>query len=169
MSDTAPPTTPGPWHHVGRRQTAGLDGDNLAVDDPSTTETIAIGLGSLAWTLPQPVGVTVHVVPWSPPLSLLCRSVAPALAAGNTVVVKPAERTPLTALRLAELVTAAGYPTGTVDDVASQVFTGFTANSGRCCDAGTRVLVEHAAAAGLDALRWVCDHDLPAPNHLEVA
>ena len=51
-------------------------------------ETIPLGPGSLAWTVREPVGVTAHIVPWNAPLSMLCRSVAPALAAGNSAVVK---------------------------------------------------------------------------------
>ena len=179
-------------------------------------ETIPVGPGSLTWTVPEPVGVTAHVVPWNAPLSMLCRSVAPALAAGNSVVVKPAEQTPLTALRFARLVEAAGFPTGAynvvaglgaeaghalaahpgigsltftgsvvtgravlraaaehitpvvtelggkspqivfadadLDDVARQIVTGFTANSGQYCDAGSRVLVERAVAEELTEL-----------------
>lgn len=73
-------------------------------------DTVPLGPGSLAYTVPEPVGVTAHIVPWNAPLSMLCRSVAPALAAGNAAVVKPAEQTPLTALRFADLVGAAGFP-----------------------------------------------------------
>ncbi|MBW0103937.1 aldehyde dehydrogenase family protein [Pseudonocardia sp. KRD291] len=180
-------------------------------------ETIPVGPGSLAYTVRGPVGVTAHIVPWNAPLSMLCRSVAPALATGNTAVVKPAEQTPLTALRFAELVEAAGYPPGTcnvvtglgreaghalaahpgigsltftgsvvtgravlraaaehitpvvtelggkspqivfadadLDDVAAQVVTGFTANSGQYCDAGSRLLVDRAVQGEL--VDWI--------------
>ncbi|MEU3271263.1 aldehyde dehydrogenase family protein [Saccharomonospora sp. NPDC006951] len=169
-------------------------------------ETIPTGPGSLAYTVCEPVGVTAHIVPWNAPLSMLCRGVAPALAAGNTAVIKPAEQTPLTALRFAELAQAAGCPPGTVnvvtgfgaeaghalaahpgigsltftgsvptgrsviraaaehitpvvtelggkspqivfadadlDDVAAQIVTGFTANTGQYCDAGSRLLAD---------------------------
>ncbi len=66
----------------------------------------------LNYTLREPLGVTVHIVPWNYPLALAARSIAPALAAGNAVIVKPAELTPLTALKLAEFAKKAGLPDG---------------------------------------------------------
>ena len=65
-----------------------------------------------AYTLRQPVGVCAQIVPWNFSLMMAVWKVAPALAAGCTIVLKPAEQTPLTALRLAELVEAAGFPPG---------------------------------------------------------
>ena len=73
---------------------------------------IADSPSSLSYTLREPLGVTAHISPWNYPLRLAVRGVAPALAAGNTVVLKPAEQTPLTALRLAEIMTEAGVPDG---------------------------------------------------------
>ncbi|MFE4722896.1 aldehyde dehydrogenase family protein, partial [Streptomyces sp. NPDC056728] len=64
-----------------------------------------------------PVGVAALIVPWNYPLLIACWKLAPALAAGCTVVLKPAEHTSLTALRLAELVEAAGFPEGVVNVV----------------------------------------------------
>ena len=69
------------------------------------------------YTVREPLGVTVHIAPWNYPLLLAMRSVAPALAAGNTVVLKPASLTPLTAIRLARLVRSAGFPDGVVNVV----------------------------------------------------
>ncbi|WP_026686522.1 NAD-dependent succinate-semialdehyde dehydrogenase [Azovibrio restrictus] len=60
----------------------------------------------------QPVGVCAAITPWNFPLAMITRKVAPALAAGCTVVVKPAEQTPLTALALARLAEQAGFPAG---------------------------------------------------------
>ncbi len=60
----------------------------------------------------QPIGVCAAITPWNFPLAMITRKVAPALAAGCTVVVKPAEQTPLTALALAVLAEAAGFPAG---------------------------------------------------------
>lgn len=60
----------------------------------------------------QPVGVCAAITPWNFPLAMITRKVAPALAAGCTVVVKPAEQTPLTALALAKLAEEAGFPAG---------------------------------------------------------
>jgi succinate-semialdehyde dehydrogenase/glutarate-semialdehyde dehydrogenase len=64
------------------------------------------------WTLRQPVGVVAAITPWNYPLNTLCRKVAPALAAGCTVVAKPAPETPLSAVRLAQLVAESGFPAG---------------------------------------------------------
>eukprot|EP00882_Tetradesmus_deserticola_P010041 GHRQ01010610.1.p1 GENE.GHRQ01010610.1~~GHRQ01010610.1.p1 ORF type:complete len:352 (+),score=165.46 GHRQ01010610.1:688-1743(+) len=63
-------------------------------------------------TLKQPVGVVAAITPWNFPMSMITRKVAPAIAAGCTVVLKPAEATPLTALALAELADRAGVPDG---------------------------------------------------------
>ncbi len=60
----------------------------------------------------QPIGVCAAITPWNFPLAMITRKVAPALAAGCTVVVKPAEQTPLTALALAKLAEDAGFPAG---------------------------------------------------------
>ena len=64
--------------------------------------------------LKQPVGVVASITPWNFPVSMVTRKVAPALAAGCTVVLKPSEETPLTALALAELALRAGLPSGTL-------------------------------------------------------
>ena len=64
-----------------------------------------------------PIGVVVMVTPWNFPAAMITRKLAPALAAGNASVIKPAAETPLTALRIAELVTEAGVPHGTVNVV----------------------------------------------------
>ena len=74
--------------------------------------------------LKQPIGVCVAITPWNFPLAMITRKVAPALAAGCTVVIKPAELTPLTALAAAELAVRAGVPAGvlnilTTDDSAA--------------------------------------------------
>ena len=64
------------------------------------------------YTRREPLGVTVHIIPWNYPFQLGCRSVAPALAAGNTVVAKPASDTPLSFLKLAKVMEDAGVPKG---------------------------------------------------------
>ena len=66
-------------------------------------------------TIRQPIGVCAAITPWNFPLAMITRKVAPALAAGCTVVVKPAEQTPLTALALAWLGEAAGLPAGVLN------------------------------------------------------
>ncbi len=87
--------------------------------------TIPVSGPFLNYTLREPVGVVGLIVPWNFPLLLAARKVAPALAAGNTVVLKPAEETPLSALRLAELALDAGIPPGVLN-----VVTGFGPTAG---------------------------------------
>ena len=70
--------------------------------------------------LKQPIGVVAAITPWNFPIAMITRKVAPALAAGCTVVVKPGEDTPLSALALAELASRAGLPAGTFNVVTSQ-------------------------------------------------
>ncbi|TAK92446.1 MAG: NAD-dependent succinate-semialdehyde dehydrogenase [Burkholderiaceae bacterium] len=79
-----------------------IDGDVLA--SPASDRRLLV--------LKQPVGVCAAITPWNFPLAMITRKVAPALAAGCTVVLKPAEQTPLTALALAELAHRAGIPAG---------------------------------------------------------
>ncbi len=75
------------------------------------------GLKVLNYTVHEPVGVVGAIVPWNFPMSMASWKLAPALAMGNTVVVKPAEETSLSTLRLAELLTHAGLPDGVVNVV----------------------------------------------------
>lgn len=79
--------------------------------------TIPVPGNRLDYTVKEPLGVTAHVVPWNYPLVMAARSIAPALAAGNTVVAKPASFTPLTLLRFAEVCKEAGLPDGVVNVV----------------------------------------------------
>ena len=78
-------------------------------------ETIPVEAGFLNYTLREPVGVVGQVVPWNFPLMFTSWKMAPALAAGNTIVMKPAEVTPLTSLKIAELMAEAGLPPGVVN------------------------------------------------------
>jgi betaine-aldehyde dehydrogenase len=78
-------------------------------------ETIPVEAGFLNYTLREPLGVVGQVVPWNFPLMFTSWKMAPALAAGNTIVMKPAEITPLTSLRIAELMAESGMPEGVVN------------------------------------------------------
>ncbi|MBC7610096.1 MAG: aldehyde dehydrogenase family protein [Polaromonas sp.] len=80
--------------------------------DKHQGDSIPLGENYLAYTLNEPVGVAAHIIPWNYPLSTAARGIAPALAAACTVVAKPAEQTPLTALMLAQLCLGAGLPPG---------------------------------------------------------
>ena len=75
-------------------------------------ETLNLRDGAFTFTLRQPLGVVGAIVPWNFPFLLASWKIAPALAAGNTLVLKPASLTPLTALRFAELTQEAGLPEG---------------------------------------------------------
>src|SRR6201994_3859703 len=113
-----------------------------------------------SYTLREPVGVVGQIIPWNFPLLMAAWKLGPALTTGNTVVLKPAEQTPLTALRLAELIAEAGVPNGVVNvvpgfgetagaalashyDVDKVAFTGST-------EVGK--LIVHAAAGNLKKL-----------------
>ncbi|MGH3028766.1 MAG: aldehyde dehydrogenase family protein, partial [Gaiellaceae bacterium] len=82
-------------------------------------ETIPVA-GGVDLTFREPLGVVGLIVPWNFPLNISSWKLGPALACGNTVVLKPAELTPLTALRLADLVLEAGIPEGVVNVVAGK-------------------------------------------------
>jgi phenylacetaldehyde dehydrogenase len=77
----------------------------------------AHGAKFLAYTLREPVGVVGQIIPWNFPLMMASWKLGPALAAGCCVVLKPAEQTPLSALRLGELIQEAGFPDGVVNIV----------------------------------------------------
>lgn len=81
-------------------------------------ETVEIGPASLNYTLHQPIGVVGIIVPWNSPLAILAAKVGAALAAGNTVVLKPAEQAAASILTIAELFDAAGFPAGVVNVVS---------------------------------------------------
>jgi acyl-CoA reductase-like NAD-dependent aldehyde dehydrogenase len=78
----------------------------------------------LCYTRREPVGVCGQIIPWNFPLLMGCWKVGPALAAGCTIVFKPAEQTPLTALRLGELAIEAGFPDGVLNVVTGDGETG---------------------------------------------
>lgn len=82
------------------------------IADKLEGETIPLSTAYMAWTELEPVGVVAQIVPWNSPLSMVLRGVAPALAAGCSVLVKPAEQTPYTALLLGEVLRDAGLPDG---------------------------------------------------------
>jgi succinate-semialdehyde dehydrogenase/glutarate-semialdehyde dehydrogenase len=84
----------------------------------------------------QPIGVCAAITPWNFPLAMITRKIAPALAAGCTVVVKPAELTPLTALAAVELANRAGFPAGVINVV--------TADSGNSIEVGKALCASDA-------------------------
>src|SRR5205809_401057 len=80
-------------------------------------ETVPVKGNYLTYTLREPVGVVAAIVPWNFPLLLTSWKVAPALACGNTVIIKPASQTPLTAIALAEVAAEVGLPPGVLNVV----------------------------------------------------
>jgi len=107
-------------------------GDSLSVDVPSSAncmrwygeacdkvydEVAPSGPNAFGTITREPIGVVAAVVPWNFPLLMTCWKLGPALASGNSVVLKPAEQSPLTALRLAELAVEAGLPEGVLNVV----------------------------------------------------
>lgn len=88
-------------------------------------DSFPLGPDHLGYSVHEPVGVAAQIIPWNYPISTAARGIAPALAAGCTVVAKPAEQTPFTALLLAELLQRAGLPAG-----ACNVVTGTGAEAG---------------------------------------
>jgi acyl-CoA reductase-like NAD-dependent aldehyde dehydrogenase len=101
---------------------------------PTSLSRTPPGKEVFAYTLREPVGVVAAIVPWNSPLLMASMKLAPALAAGCTVVLKPAENTPLTAIRLGELVIEAGFPAGVVN-----IVTGFGGEAGQALAASPRV------------------------------
>jgi acyl-CoA reductase-like NAD-dependent aldehyde dehydrogenase len=91
-----------------------IDGEVIPVSQPDI----------LCYTRKEPVGVCAQIIPWNFPLLMAVWKVAPALAAGCTIVLKPAEETPLTALRLGELAHEAGIPDGVLNVVTGDAQTG---------------------------------------------
>jgi acyl-CoA reductase-like NAD-dependent aldehyde dehydrogenase len=105
-------------------------------------ETIPVKGNYLTYTLREPVGVVAAIVPWNFPLLLTSWKVAPALACGNTVIIKPASQTPLTAIALAEVAQEAGVPPGVIN-----VITGPGSKVGQ-------MIVEHP---GIDKIAFTGD------------
>src|SRR5438309_462368 len=89
-----------------------IEGNTIPISVPYTP-----GAKYLAYTLREPVGVVGQIIPWNFPLLMAAWKLGPALATGCTVVIKPAEQTPLSCLRLGELVQEAGIPDGAVNIV----------------------------------------------------
>jgi aldehyde dehydrogenase (NAD+) len=98
---------------------------NAGAADKMEGVTVPLGPAFVDFTVMEPLGVTAHIVPWNFPLGMAARSMAPALAAGCAVVLKPAEQSPLSALAFTELVVEAGIPEGVIN-----VITGFGEEAG---------------------------------------
>ncbi|MCU1311809.1 MAG: NAD-dependent aldehyde dehydrogenase [Candidatus Angelobacter sp.] len=129
-----------------------IEGNTIPISVP-----YAPGAKFFVYTRREPIGVVGQIIPWNFPLLMAAWKLAPALATGCTIVLKPAEQTPLTALRLGELVVEAGFPEGVVN-----IVTGFGETAGAALSAHPDVdkvaftgstevgkLILHAAAGNL--------------------
>jgi aldehyde dehydrogenase (NAD+) len=87
------------------------------IADKIMGHTIPLGPGFLDYTVREPIGVSAHIVPWNYPIQIGARGVAPALASGCTVVLKPSSEAPMTALKLGEIALACGVPPGVLNVV----------------------------------------------------
>lgn len=97
-----------------------IEGNTIPISVPYAPNT-----EYLAYTLREPVGVVGQIIPWNFPLLMAAWKLGPALAAGCTVVLKPAEQTPLSAIRLGELICEAGFPDGVIN-----IITGYGETAG---------------------------------------
>ena len=102
-----------------------------------------------SYTLREPVGVVGQIIPWNFPLLMAAWKLGPALATGCTVVLKVAEQTPLSALRLGQLIQEAGFPDGAVNILSGFGETAGAANAiffnhGQCCCAGSMLYAHQA-------------------------
>lgn len=78
-------------------------------------ETMNVPANSFSYVLREPIGVCAQIIPWNYPFLMAAWKMAPALAAGNTLILKPSEITPLSALKLAELAKEVGFPAGVIN------------------------------------------------------
>jgi len=132
-----------------------VEGETIPIDGPSDV---------LDYTVREPYGVTSHVVPWNASMVLAVRSIAPALAAGNTVVAKADENAPLSLLTLARIAGDAGLPPGVFN-----VVTGDGARTGRLITDDPRVGhvdFTGSTATGTQVMKTAAEHVTPV--HLEL-
>ncbi|KAG2140396.1 putative 1-pyrroline-5-carboxylate dehydrogenase [Suillus cothurnatus] len=101
-------------------------------------KTIETNEKKLAYTRHEPIGVVGAIIPWNYPLMMLSCKIGPALAAGNVVILKPSELTPLTALRLCPLLVEAGFPDGVINIVNGYAFTGSTLTGRKIMEAASK-------------------------------
>ena len=123
-----------------------IGGDTIPADRPDV----------LIYTLREPVGVVAAITPWNSPVLLMSWKLAPALAAGCTVVVKPAEQAPASTLEFAELVVEAGFPPGVFN-----VVTGFGVDAGAPLVAHPdvdKVAFTGATSTGIEVMKGAASH-----------
>jgi aldehyde dehydrogenase (NAD+) len=129
------------------------------LSDKLCGETVPVSGNNFDYTLREPLGVVAAIIPWNSPLYEGCRCIAPALAAGNTVVLKPAEQAMVTMLRLAEMAMEEGLPPGVLN-----IVTGFGPEAGAAL-AGHHdincVSFTGSIEAGTQVMKLAADHVVP--------
>ncbi|MCP4379456.1 MAG: aldehyde dehydrogenase family protein [bacterium] len=126
------------------------------IADKLQGDSIPLGPDFMSFTLHEPVGVTAHIIPWNFPLVTTARGAAPALAAGCTAVIKPAEQTSLTSLILADILQQAGLPDGVCN-----VITGYGADTGAALTAHpdiSHVTFTGSVATGKMVMKTAAEH-----------
>jgi aldehyde dehydrogenase (NAD+) len=134
------------------------------IADKIMGNTIPLGPGLLDFTLREPIGVSAQIVPWNYPIQIGARGVAPALAAGCTVVLKPSSEAPMTALRLGEIALECGLPPGVLNVVPG---TGSEAGAALAGHAGINQLTfTGSVAVGVEVARMAAVNVVPVVMEL---
>jgi aldehyde dehydrogenase (NAD+) len=134
------------------------------VADKIMGHTIPIGPGFLDFTIREPIGVSAQIVPWNYPIQIGARGVAPALAAGCTVVLKPSSEAPMTALRLGEIALACGLPPGVLNVVPG---TGSEAGAALASHPDINQLTfTGSVGVGIEVAKMAADHVVPVVMEL---
>jgi aldehyde dehydrogenase (NAD+) len=127
-------------------------------------KSIPLGDGLVDFTVYEPFGVSAQVIPWNFPVSLVARSMAPALAAGNAVVVKSPELTPLAVALLAQAIHKAGVPAGAVNILCGY---GHTTGAALVSHGGIdQIVFTGSVATGQSILRAATEHVVPSVMEL---
>jgi aldehyde dehydrogenase (NAD+) len=125
---------------------------------------VPLGPGYMDWTVLEPIGVSLHIVPWNYPLQVAVRGVAPALATGCSVIIKPATETPVTAWKLAQICSEAGLPPGTINVITgpgSVVGTALAAHPGV-----DQITFTGSVATGQKVMAAASTHTIPVTMEL---
>lgn len=134
------------------------------IADKIQGETIPVRPDLLDYTVREPLGISAHIVPWNYPLQIAVRGIAPALVTGNTVVVKPAEDTPITALVFAEIAEEAGLPKGVLN-----IVTGYGYEAGKALSEHpdiNQITFTGSVATGTTIMKAAADNVVPVTLEL---
>jgi acyl-CoA reductase-like NAD-dependent aldehyde dehydrogenase len=124
---------------------------------------IPLGNGWMDWTIREPIGVSLHIIPWNYPFQLIARGVAPALATGCAVIIKPSEETPTTAYELIKICREAGVPDGLVNLAPG---TGATGDLLARHEGVDQITFTGSVATGRKVLAAAATHTIPCSMEL---